>query len=584
MTTDDVTAAKQREVKEQMNREEGVSYQCFSCDVFALTYEDPVFAHCKKMNHEILKCVDPTKVFAKERLGPRDTEGTAVTHMKNWLIETGSTSRFDAQDELQKWMLQFQIEDVEMSKILERVWADNDVFEALKKNAYDAGVRGEDLKFETDQISEVGEYLKGRMHIKQLELDGDLIIFNGQIYEYHAEAQIRRGARRCFVSSRNNIINEIVKYVQDTSDIIDSEKIIEYAHLRALSNGVYNLKTGEFYEEFNPDWIILNQIPHQYDQTKNWSACQKIIEKLIPDKRERGIYYDFIACCLYPYNGIKYQLGVVNVPGTGKTQLMEFAKFLVGVKNTAHASIHSIANDTTTQIEVSKKLLNIDGDLSADDITHIDVLKKWINYEDFTARGIYAKPVVFRPSARLMFGANQMYEISRETDAEAIYDRTQLIKGNSAKIRNSSEDIKDIIEKTITDDEMDGAISFFLDRAYYVYQNQKITDSQTTNEVESIWNEFGNMIRQFVQTRLVRVSGAKVVKGDLFEAWDDYVYQKNFHQGAGTKSKFYKKFEDIIGIEAHYTRDNDGQQHYVYPGYRLKTDEELEKESQTMLT
>ena len=54
--------------------------------------------------------------------------------------------------------------------------------------------------------------------------------------------------------------------------------------------------------------------------------------------------------------------------------------------------------------------------------------------------------VTFRPSARLLFFGNKIYEIPHDGDAQAIYDRIQLLIGSPKKFRHTKDEIKNIIQ------------------------------------------------------------------------------------------------------------------------------------------
>jgi len=205
-----------------------------------------------------------------------------------WMAEHIATqlriiNKKEIKNKLERWAREHEIKDFDVKLVINSVWSNEEKFKQIKRIAREYGAIDEPLILAEDQITEAGEYIKERYHIKQLELDGVLIFFNGRYYEYHAESLIRRNARECFVTSKNNTINEIVKYVCDTTELIDVAKIQEHAHLRCLQNGVYNIKTDEFQESFDPENILLNSIPHRFDESLDFAECRKVIEKLIPD-------------------------------------------------------------------------------------------------------------------------------------------------------------------------------------------------------------------------------------------------------------------------------------------------------------
>ena len=55
MTAEQTTEEKQREVRIQLSKARGIIYQCTECDLEAFVHDDPVFEHCRDMNHFIDK-------------------------------------------------------------------------------------------------------------------------------------------------------------------------------------------------------------------------------------------------------------------------------------------------------------------------------------------------------------------------------------------------------------------------------------------------------------------------------------------------------------------------------------------------
>jgi len=512
------------------------------------------------------------------------SENEELSHVAYWMVKFFVTeleiiNRHVIFSKFGQWVKEHELDlkPREITAIIDSVWKDYDIFTKIKQIAFNLGHNKKTILLASGQAIEAGEYLKALFHIKKIELGGRLIWFNGKCYSLtFAEELIRRESRKCFLDCKNKDIGEVVGYITDSAEIISQQTIEEYTHLICCPNGVYNIKTGEFTTKFNPDNVIIRQLLHDYDETQDFVECKKTIENILPDEQERSIFYDFGSCCLHPYNGMCYQTGVINDPGSGKTQLGLWLELVLGSDNVSHTAIHKIACDPTTQIKVTESLLDIDDDVSEADLKQIDILKRWNDQSKFTDREIFAKPVTFRPMARLLFFGNKIYEIPNDKDAQAIYDRTQLLKGTPKKFRHSKDEVKDIIRKQATKEELSGALTFLLKNATEIWDRQNYSQPLTTQEVESIWMDYGNKVRQFICKYLIREKDSKVGKGELLEHWKMFAYQNQFAEG--TYFSFYRKIEQITGEKTIHTRGPKGKQFYAYPNYRLKTSEELERE------
>lgn len=489
-------------------------------------------------------------------------------------------SKFELIRECKDWCIKNRIEIEEIDVALEIVFNDTEVFENIKKITRYLGSIQEDVLFDTTQLIEASEWLKGRHFIKRIEVTGDLLFFNSQYYEINAEALIRRSARNIIAGSKNGHIVEIVKYIEDTCKVITWKDIEHSIHLKCLLNGIYDIKSGVFSTKFDPDYIILNQIPHNYDESATWNEIDRQVKTLIPNDNSRQSYYDFLSTCLHPYTGVDFQFGSVGRTGTGKSQLGFLAEFVLGEKNVKDATIHLLARDQTTQKNVAFKMLNIDYDLNDESIKQIDVIKKWITQDKFTARGIYEQSSDFRPMSRLMFMANDLYEIANTDDAEAIYDRTYIIRVDK-KFRHQEDEIKNVMKKTATEPELEGFITYLLKNATWIYENESYHYRLPVREVEVIWNTFGNRIRMFVEKWIEKGPSYRIESNEPFNKWMSYCIHHDFKPK--TKKHFSEIFDEIVGNTPSKTRI-DNNECYAYTGFRIKTDEEVAEEETTPLT
>ncbi|MCE9651856.1 MAG: DUF5906 domain-containing protein [Nitrosarchaeum sp.] len=461
--------------------------------------------------------------------------------------------------------------DRAVTKVIENIFSDSKKFPEIKKICYDLGVLQKPITFDHDQMAEAGEWIKGRYNIKRIELTGDLIYFNERNYEGNAKEFIKNVASSCLVKHSNKSVNEVVGYVERTAPIIKNTDIEKHVHLKCLLDGIYNIKTGEFTEKFNPDYIILNLIPHNFDESVKYTNIQNIISDILDDKKDQQTYFDFASTCLHPYTGIDFQLGLVGPPGSGKTTLLKMLDRSFGPDNVAHATIHLIAKDMTTQKDVAFKFLNSDEDLSSEDIKQTDVIKKWITQDKFTGRSIYAHSSTFRPTSRLMFNANGIYEISNPDDAQAVYQRTHIIKVKNL-FRGTPREKKALTDK-IDEKEYGGFVTYLLKNATEIYDLQKIHYPQNTKTTENLWNEYGNNIRAFIETWIERGSDYKIPSTEIWSKWLSHSIECRIPPKG--KTQFYKKFDEIIGNSAIQIRLDKDTNCWGYLGLRLKSPNEV---------
>ena len=303
---------------------------------------------------------------------------------------------------------------------------------------------------------------------------------------------------------------------------------------------------------------------------------------MIPDEKDRQFFYDFSSICCHPFNGIYFQLGLVGPPGTGKTQLNILTSWLFDDDKVYDPTIQNIADDNTTRKDTALGRLIIDGDMHETGIKTISNLKRMISQEAFTDRSIYDHSEKYHPTSRIMFSANSLYEISNPDDAEAIYDRTKLIKFVD-KIRYTSEDKKDFVKNMIPTEEYDGYVTFLLQNASNIWERQDTKFTLNPGEARDIWNELGNHVKRFYDKYVIRDAHCNVKGAELRMTWEEFAIKNNI-QKVLTSVEFYKMFEEVSGLEktnVWYKESNSSV--WGYHGIRIKSEEEIIEEEQQRL-
>jgi len=535
----------------------------------------------------------------EERLWNLLNEGTGNDNPTFVLVELVTllvivehmVSKFDLIKKLIPFCKKYNVAVEEIDGAIESVWADEDKFRWIKQISYTLGSRGIKVRFDRTQIIEAGEWIKGNNFIKRIELNGELLCYNGQYYKSNGEAFIRREARKAIDKPKTTDVSEVYQHIKDTCDLITRRDIEHSIHIKCLNNGLYNIKTGVFSPKFSPDYIILNQIPHNFDETAKYDKIDEVVKSIIPDKRLRQSFYDFISTCFHPYTGVDYQLGLVGVSGTGKSQLGDLVKFVIGNEDENYVTmkIHDMANDQTLQVKAGNKMLSFDDDLNDQSIKQIDVIKKWVTQSSFTIRKIYDEGITFRPTSRLMFAANDLYEIPNSDDAEAIYDRTYLIRIDK-KFRHKDTEIKNVMKKVTDPNEggqgLDGLVTYLLKNATWIAEHEKYHYPISPRTVSEIWNIFGNRIGEFKKKWIVVEPSYRLDSNEPFNKWSEYCNE--FGYKAKSKKLFKEIFDELVGNIPTKTRkklpDSDEKvEIYAYTGFRIKSQEEFDAEDKTKI-
>jgi len=544
----------------------------------------PNIGHARNNNREFAA---PTERSDEQRLWQLENEGTGNDSPEYVLPEMvrlvifaeNMVSKIEIQNRLKPFCKRHHIELDKIDLAIDIVWSDLDTYQEILKTASKIGAANIKTSFDRTQLAETANWITASNHIKRIELDGEMLYFNGKYYEGKAQALIERQATLLIVKSKNSDINEVVKHIERTCELITWDQIETSSHMKCLNNGLYDVERGVFSPDFDPQYIILHQIPQDYNESNTFEKIDEKVTELIPDDTSRQAYYDFLSSCLIPYSGIDYMLGLVGQTGSGKSQLTELAIKLFGDDNVFSAKFQILAKDQTTQKDAAKKMLNIDDDVSNESVHQIDTIKKWVTQSRMTGRSIYAQAATYRPMSRIMFAANDLFEIPNPDDAEAIYDRSYLIRIDK-KFRRQSNEIKNVMDKVGSDEQLSGLITYLLKNAKWMLDNQSYHHTINTKDVENIWNTFGNKVQIFVKKWIVFDPRARTESGEPFNQWSNYAHENGIKPGV--RKKFKEIFEEIVGNVPTKTRINNIEC-YAYSGFRMKTEEEIKTDNQTTL-
>jgi hypothetical protein len=522
-------------------------------------------AECGTPYDDTKKVEDIGKKFYKMRLSDEEVDTKSMAWyltVKSLIIDKKMVVPSSIYKEVLK-SSKIAKEDHKMLKdYIDKKFEDNDVFPTIKQNCFEHGVNKTPILFDKNQINECAEYLNGLNYVKRIDLEGKLIVFNDKSYT-------DKGSKALLFRS------EVVSYAESSSPIIEHAEIEKYSHLRCVNNGTFNWKTGVFEAKFSPDNIILNQYPRNYDESKSWDNIKRIVSEIIIDEKDRQSFYDFLSLALMPYCGIPMMLYFVGTSGTGKTQLGILTEKLFGNDNCSFSTLKDVTTDPTTRGDVAYTTVNIDFDMNHAVAPDISIVKKIGTQDQMSGRGIYDHTAKYRPSYRYMAFGQNVFQITDVNDSEAVYERSYIIRLDR-KIRGTADEIKNVFDQVQDlDDELDGLMTYLLNNAKWIYDNQDIHYPQSTKQTEELWNQVGNQVGRFSEIWIEHGGENKGERTTFYQKWLDYQIDNDLAPIG--RNKFYEIFEELNSVAPAMIRLNQFTEFRGYQGIKLRTQEEVDK-------
>ena len=281
-----------------------------------------------------------------------------------------------------------------------------------------------------------------------VKINGRLHVYCDGIYrcgDEYIEAAMIEHIPRLGQSKRKEVLaylNLLVKKESGTAD----------ANLIAFNNGVYNLADGTF-NEFSPEYIITNKIPHNYNPDAKSEVLDKVIRKLAcEDDSVEKLLLQSVGYCFYRRNELRKSFFLLGEKRNGKSTFLDMVGNLLGEDNTANLDLCEIGDRFRTA-ELTGKLANIGDDINDEWISNTAVFKKVVSGDVITVERKGKDPYKLRSFAKFFFSANSLPRLGRGKDSRAVLDRLVIIPFD-AKFTKDDPDYDPFIKYKLRNEEV----------------------------------------------------------------------------------------------------------------------------------
>lgn len=293
-------------------------------------------------------------------------------------------------------------------------------------------------------------YLKDAENI--IKINGKLYIYRDGIYESgdeYIESAMIQHIPNLSRSKRQEVLSYLSLLVSKESGIAD-------ANLIAFNNGVLNIADNSF-NEFSPEYIITNKIPHNYNPNAKSELLDNVMLKLAcGDKSVNKLLYQAIGYCFYRRNELRKSFFLLGEKRNGKSTFLDMVATLLGEDNTSNLDLCEIGDRFRTA-ELTGKLANIGDDINDEWVSNTATFKKVVSGDVVTAERKGKDPFKLRSFAKFFFSANSLPRLGRGKDSSAVLDRLVIIPFD-AKFSKNDDDYDPFIKYKLRSEEVMEAI------------------------------------------------------------------------------------------------------------------------------
>lgn len=413
------------------------------------------------------------------------------------------------------------------------------------ESAYKTVSKKEPKQTEVD-IYKIAEELENEYTFVTLEKSKEILFYSDGIYLEGGEEVISKRSRKLAENIKLHHIREIQGIIRDDTGYIKHDEFDKDSHIINLKQGLFNLKTGTI-DDHSTDYLSRVRIPIYYNPKATCPRFDKFLDSslcfcgvcgIFPDEKKIRTVLEMMAYTLIKDSFLLGKAFMNTGKGSnGKSLLFDILFAMLGKENVSAKTIHDFQTNQFATSALENKLANICADVGNQGLTETETLKKIITGDVLDCEKKFMSSYTFIPYATLIFSANEIPEVSDESEAFA--RRFELIDWNKSFYGKQ----RDKTLKTIRKDknELSGIFNKLIPIAKYLLQEEKLMYESSVQEAKEKWLEKSDSVGQFMDIMIDENSQRFEPISTVKSQYIKFCKENNFRPA--TPVKFNEKME-----------------------------------------
>lgn len=377
--------------------------------------------------------------------------------------------------------------------VLKEPLSDDELEVILRDEAFQKPVFFCDKTFLFDRFA---TWLKNNENV--VSISNQLHIYQDGIYQVGYKA-----IETAMISQIPNLKKTQRREVLEYMELIADEKAQADARYIAFRNGVLDIVTGQM-QPFNPDLVITNQIPWDYNPEAYSELADDTLNKLAcGDQPIRALLEECIGYCFYRRNELGKAFILTGDKSNGKSTFLDCVKAILGDGNISALDLKELGDRFSTSMMFGK-LANIGDDIGDDFLqgSQVATFKKVVTGNRIKAERKGQDPFEFNPYVKLLFSANDIPRMKDKTGA--VLRRLVIIPFNArfTKYLPSSEIDPDynpyIKYQLVEQSSVEYLIRVGVEGLKRIIENNEFTKSEKVAEQIDEYENENNPIKAFI--------------------------------------------------------------------------------------
>ena len=367
-----------------------------------------------------------------------------------------------------------------------------------------------------------------------IKIDGRLHIYKDGIYvpdETIIESCMIEEIRTLSDAQRK----EVLKYLNIL--VLNNVKRSDARYI-AFNNGIYDIFTDELLD-FDPQFIITNKIPFDYNPNAESEIVDKTLNKLACNDTEvRALLEEMVGYCFYTRNELGKAFILIGDKSNGKSTFLDMVTTALGSENVSSLDMNEL-DETFKTAELFGKLANIGDDIGDEFIPNSAIFKKLVTGNRVNVQRKFANPFDFNNYSKLLFSANNLPRIKDKTGA--VQRRLVIIPFHATFSKNDPDYDPFIRYKLVEPKNIEYLIKCGISGLKRVLENQAFSECAQVNKELRDYEAINNPITVFMD-ELDEEDVVNESTRDVYSKYQQYCLADNLQpMGLGEFSKAIKK-------------------------------------------
>ena len=335
-----------------------------------------------------------------------------------------------------------------------------------------------------------------------------------------------------------------------------------------VENGVLWRRGGDIVLlPHSPSFGYTYKLPVRYDPNARCERIDRFVSEVVSEENRR-ILYEIAAACLLPSSRYHAAYMLYGSGSNGKSTYLELLQRFLGKKNVANVSLQELVSNRFKPAQLVGKLANIYADIPKRPLHETGMFKMLTGGDRITVEKKFKDPFEFENTARLIFSANELPEVTDQT--YAFWRRWIIVRFPNVFPPNPN-----LINELTTPEELSG----FLNRVLEVLDEiEERGDLTRTGEVEQMmeeWMRRSNSVYAFVRDCIEFCPTGFVPKDEVYAAYVEYCEEHDYR--TLPKNVFASELMRQVRGVGTGRRKVGGQRVYTWEGICLKRKHEEEE-------